>query len=220
MKTKAGSVTVELGRPNSEPQEKFFASRVKYICFGGARGGGKSWCTQRKSVGGCLRYPGLRVLILRRRYEDLENSVIEPILKLVNRQTATFHTTKRMLEFCNGSYIRFGNMESYDAAVSGKYQGQEYDWIFLEEATLSIMLSYTASSSLRLRPKQSSAPHLMKFSTARLFSSPSPIRWRKSSRDLKGPPSARLAAMERMRPRPTFLTAPKPKRMASPSTVK
>ena len=135
MKTKAGTVTVDLGRPNSEPQEQFFASRVKYICFGGARGGGKSWCTQRKSVGGCLRYPGLRVLIIRRRYEDLENSVIEPILKLVDRKTAVFHATKRVLEFCNGSYIRFGNMESYDSAVSGKYQGQEYDWIFLEEAT-------------------------------------------------------------------------------------
>ncbi len=135
MKTKAGAVTVELGRPNSEPQARFFESRVKYICFGGARGGGKSWCTQRKSVGGCLRYPGLRVLILRRRYEDLENSVIEPILKLVDRRTAVFSASKRLLEFCNGSYIRFGNMESYDSAVSGKYQGQEYDWIFLEEAT-------------------------------------------------------------------------------------
>ena len=135
MKANAGTVTLDLGRPNSEPQERFFASRVKYICYGGARGGGKSWCTQRKSVGGCLRYPGLRVLVIRRRYEDLENSVIEPILKLVDRQMATFHAAKRVLEFCNGSYIRFGNMENYDSAVTGKYQGQEYDWIFLEEAT-------------------------------------------------------------------------------------
>ena len=127
--------TVDLGRPNSRPQEDFFSCRVKYICFGGARGGGKSWCTQRKSVGGCLRYPGLRVLIVRRRYEDLENSVIEPICKLVDKDVAVFHASKRVLEFCNGSYIRFGNMESYDSAVTGKYQGQEYDWIFLEEAT-------------------------------------------------------------------------------------
>ena len=127
--------TVDLGRPNSPPQEAFFDCRVKYICFGGARGGGKSWCTQRKSVGGCLRYPGLRVLIVRRRYEDLENSVIEPVCKLVDKSVAVFHASKRVLEFCNGSYIRFGNMESYDSAVSGKYQGQEYDWIFLEEAT-------------------------------------------------------------------------------------
>ena len=125
---------VDLGRPNSAPQTRFFESRVKYLCYGGARGGGKSWCTQRKAVGGCLRYPGLRVLVVRRRYEDLENSVIEPILALV-RETAVYKVSKHLLEFCNGSYIRFGNLESYGSATAGKYQGQEYDWIFLEEAT-------------------------------------------------------------------------------------
>ena len=80
---KGGPVEVYLGRPNSDKQEQFFDSRTKYTCYGGARGGGKSWCTQRKVVGGCLKYEGLRVLVVRRRYEDLENSVIEPILNLV-----------------------------------------------------------------------------------------------------------------------------------------
>lgn len=131
----AGTTVIDLGRPNSEPQRKYFASRVKYNLFGGARGGGKSWCTQRKPVGGCLQYAGLKVLIIRRRYEDLENSVIEPILALVPQSVATYNATQHMLTFCNGSYIKFGNMESYGAATGGKYQGQEYDWIFIEEAT-------------------------------------------------------------------------------------
>lgn len=129
------AVEIDLGRVNSAPQAEFFASRAKYTCYGGARGGGKSWCTQRKSVGGCLRYPGLRVLVIRRRYEDLENSVIEPILALVNEEVASYNRSRHILTFCNGSYIRFGNMESYGAATTGKYQGQEYDWIFIEEAT-------------------------------------------------------------------------------------
>ncbi len=132
---KTGAWVVDLGRPNSPPQEAFFQARVKYVCYGGARGGGKTWCTQRKSVGGCLRYPGLRVLILRRRYEDLENSVITPILRLVGQPVAQYTATRRTLEFFNGSTIKFGNMSSYGAATAGKYQGQEYDWIFLEEAT-------------------------------------------------------------------------------------
>ena len=133
-KSKQKDCQVDLGRPNSQPQVRFFENRTKYLCYGGARGGGKSWCTQRKSVGGCLRYPGLRVLIVRRRYEDLENSVIQPILQLAG-QVATYCSTRRMLEFCNGSSIKFGNMASYGQATTGKYQGQEYDWIFLEEAT-------------------------------------------------------------------------------------
>lgn len=134
-KPAGGNVEIDLGSPNSDKQEQFFDSHVKYTCFGGARGGGKSWCTQRKSVGGCLHYPGLRVLIVRRRYEDLENSVIEPICKLVDGKVALYNINQHSLTFANGSYIKFGNMESYNSATAGKYQGQEYDWIFLEEAT-------------------------------------------------------------------------------------
>lgn len=132
---KSGTYDIDLGRPNSEPQEAYFESRAKYNMFGGARGGGKSWCTQRKSVGGCLHYAGIKMLIVRRRYEDLENSVIEPILNLVDGKTAIYNSTQHLLSFVNGSYIKFGNMESYGAATTGKYQGQEYDWIFIEEAT-------------------------------------------------------------------------------------
>jgi phage terminase large subunit len=131
----AGTTVIDLGQPNSEPQKGYFGCRAKYIMFGGARGGGKSWCTQRKTVGGCLRYPGIKILVVRRRYEDLENSVIEPILNLVPESVATYNSTQHLLTFYNGSYIKFGNMESYGAATGGKYQGQEYDWIFIEEAT-------------------------------------------------------------------------------------
>lgn len=132
---KGGTLSVDLGRVNSQKQERFFESETKYLCFGGARGGGKSWCTQRKSVLGCLEHPGIRILVVRRRYEDLENSVIDPILKLVNDDIALYNSTQHMLTFLNGSSIKFGNMESYGAATTGKYQGQEFDWIFMEEAT-------------------------------------------------------------------------------------
>ena len=129
------TVKIDLGKPNSEPQRQFFASTVKYTCYGGARGGGKSWCTQRKPVGACLYYPGLKILILRRRYEDLENSVIDPIVKLVPESVAVYNVQKHLLSFKNGSTIKFGNMDGFGSAVAGKYQGQEYDWIFIEEAT-------------------------------------------------------------------------------------
>lgn len=132
---KGGRIALNLGAPNSDPQRRFFESRVKYTCYGGARGGGKSWCTQRKPVGGCIEYPGIRILIIRRRYEDLENSVIDPIKSLVPDELAVYNETKHLLSFLNGSTIKFGNMDGYGAAVSGKYQGQEYDWIFMEEAT-------------------------------------------------------------------------------------
>ena len=33
------TVKIDLGKPNSEPQRQFFASTVKYTCYGGAPGG-------------------------------------------------------------------------------------------------------------------------------------------------------------------------------------
>lgn len=128
-------IVLRLGRPNSEAQKKFFASRVMYTCFGGARGGGKTWCTQRKAAGGAIQYPGIKMLVVRRRYEDLDSSVINKILEFIPPELVTYNIQRHFMQFKNGSSIKFGNMDGYGSAVAGKYQGQEYDWIFIEEAT-------------------------------------------------------------------------------------
>lgn len=135
VKTGGGSVTIDLGRPNSEPQREFFASRCKYTAYGGARGGGKTWASSRKAIGGALRWPGIKILMIRREYDDMRNSLIEPMLAILPQEIATYNGTLNIIYFVNGSTIKFGNMPGYGAAVAGKYQGQEYDWIFMEEAT-------------------------------------------------------------------------------------
>ena len=135
VKTGGGSVTIDLGRPNSEPQREFFASRCKYTAYGGARGGGKTWASSRKAIGGALRWQGIKILMIRREYDDMRNSLIEPMLAILPQEIATYNGTLNIIYFVNGSTIKFGNMPGYGAAVAGKYQGQEYDWIFMEEAT-------------------------------------------------------------------------------------
>ena len=67
------NVNVDWGRPNSEPQWKFFTSEARYTCYGGARGGGKSWAVVRKAALGAYTYEGIRILILRREYGDMES---------------------------------------------------------------------------------------------------------------------------------------------------
>ena len=50
-----------------EPSEKqclFMADKHKYIGYGGARGGGKSWAVRVKAVLLCLRYAGIKVMII------------------------------------------------------------------------------------------------------------------------------------------------------------
>lgn len=124
-----------LGRPNSEAQWKAFTAEQKYICYGGARGGGKSWFIQRKAPLLCYNYPGIRILILRREYPDMENTIISPMLKCLAKGSYRYNKSDHMLTFTNGSIIKFGNMPGYDSAVQGKYQGQEYDVLFIDEAT-------------------------------------------------------------------------------------
>ena len=128
-------VIADMGSPNSEPQWKFFTSTAKYTCYGGARGGGKSWAIQRKAPLGAYNYPGIRILILRREYGDMENSIIAPMLKILAPSSYTYNKSDHLITFVNGSTIKFGNMPGYGAAVQGKYQGQEYDWLFIDEAT-------------------------------------------------------------------------------------
>lgn len=134
-KPKQAVAIADMGEPNSEKQWQFFLSRAKYTCYGGARGGGKSWAIQRKSSLGAYEYPGIRILILRREYGDMENSIIAPMLKILAPGSYQYNKTDHMITFINGSQIKFGNMPGYGAAVEGKYQGQEYDWLFIDEAT-------------------------------------------------------------------------------------
>jgi phage terminase large subunit len=134
-KNSATNIGFDLGTPNSEPQWQYFTATNKYICYGGSRGGGKSWSTQRKSALLALNYEGIKILIVRREYSDMENSIIDPILAALPTSVYTYNKTDHMMTFQNGSTIKFGNMPGYGAAVAGRYQGQEYDVVFLEEAT-------------------------------------------------------------------------------------
>lgn len=134
-KEQQAKVEINLGTPNSEPQWNYFLSKAKYVCYGGARGGGKSWSTQRKSILLALEYPGIKILIIRREYSDMENSIIDPILGLLPPSIYNYNKTEHRINFTNGSVIKFGNMPGYGAAVMGRYQGQEHDVLFMEEAT-------------------------------------------------------------------------------------
>ena len=52
-------------------QQAFFRAEAANIAYGGARGGGKSWAMRRKLVLLAMRYPGLKLLLLRRTLPDL-----------------------------------------------------------------------------------------------------------------------------------------------------
>lgn len=124
---------LHLGEANPK-QALFFASRTLYTAYGGARGGGKSWAVRVKAAGGALSWPGIRILIIRRTYPELQQNHIEPLIKLVPQTLASYNGSLRTMYFKNGSFIKFGHAQSA-TSIETEYQGQEYDWIFLDEAT-------------------------------------------------------------------------------------
>ena len=71
-----------LERP-SEKQRLFMLDTHKYIGYGGARGGGKSWAVRNKAVLLCYKYPGIKVLIVRKTYPELWDNHIEPLIKML-----------------------------------------------------------------------------------------------------------------------------------------
>lgn len=58
---------IDLGEVNPK-QAMFLKSRALYTAYGGARGGGKSHAVRIKAVIGALKWPGIKILILRRTY--------------------------------------------------------------------------------------------------------------------------------------------------------
>lgn len=126
------NVTIDLGKANPK-QAEFYESRTLYTCYGGARGGGKSHAVRTKAVLGCLYWAGIKVLILRRTYPDLENSIVMPLLQSIPQQLYNYNATTHLIRFTNGSTIKFGHFQGHSSAA--EYQGQEYDWIFIDEAT-------------------------------------------------------------------------------------
>ena len=117
----------------NKKQLQFYQSRTLYTAYGGAKGGGKTHAVRIKAVGGALFNPGIKILIMRETYPALEENHIRPICKMVPPELASYNGSTHIMTFQNGSSIRFGHWSGDES--EREYNGQEYDWIFIDEAT-------------------------------------------------------------------------------------
>ena len=125
-----GKVVMKMDNPN--PKQKLALLEThRYVGYGGARGGGKSWFVRWNAVLLCLHYPGIKVLITRKTYKELDNNHIQPLKSLL-AGAARYNQSDKRFTFPNGSTINFG----YCATEGdlGQYQGAEYDVWFADEA--------------------------------------------------------------------------------------
>lgn len=118
-------------RPNPK-QILFYQAQAKHVCYGGARGGGKSYAMRRKLVMLCMRYDGLKCLLLRRTMPELRNNHILPLMSELAGYAA-YNANERAFVFPNGSRLVLGYCDNDRDQM--QYQGNEFDVIGFEEAT-------------------------------------------------------------------------------------
>lgn len=121
-------------------QEEFMKSKARYIAYGGARGGGKSFAARWKAILLANRYNGIQILLLRRTLPELRENHLIPLQKILNTNSknkllrlAEYRDVTKEFLFPNGSRIKLGYCDSENDVL--QYQGQAYDVIIMEEST-------------------------------------------------------------------------------------
>lgn len=121
-------------------QVRFFESQKRYIAYGGARGGGKSWAARTKAILLALNYPGIQIILLRRSLQELRENHVLPLITQL-KDIANYRDKDKEFIFPNGSRIKLGYCDAERDIL--QFQGQAYDVIFLEEATQFTEFQFT-----------------------------------------------------------------------------
>lgn len=125
------SVNIDISTA-SEKQIRFFKSRKRYVAYGGARGGGKSWALDYKTVMLAVRYSGISILLLRRHLPELRQNHVRQLGGILGG-CCRYNESKREFRLPNGSVIYLGYFDTDND--SNQYQGNQYDVICIDEAT-------------------------------------------------------------------------------------
>ena len=152
-----------LWTPHSEAQAAALDCPADILLFGGAAGSLKSETMLMDAVQEHERR-GLRAILLRRSYPELEKSLIRRSRELYPGFSGVFNEQKRRWTFPAGGTIEFGYCESEKDIY--RYQGAEYSFIGFDESThfsefpIRYMLSRLRSTDpgMRLRMRLATNP--------------------------------------------------------------
>lgn len=121
------------GNPKQKEAYKLLGSGG-YIFYGGARGGGKSFLSLSGALSCCIQFAGLKVVILRRYYGELQELFIDKLTELFPSDVFgyKYRDKTKTATFNNGSKIIFRAAER--AADANKVKGLEYQLMIIDEA--------------------------------------------------------------------------------------
>ena len=101
--------------------------------YGGAKGGGKSKALVMETLAYTLEYPGAIAGLFRETYPNLEANIIREWKKSVPKELYRYNDQKHTATLINGSQVLFRYVRNEKDAEG--YQGQEFDFIGVDELT-------------------------------------------------------------------------------------
>jgi len=118
-------------------QEEFYKCKTRFVGYGGSRGGGKSHAVRCKATLLAYEYPGIQMLIIRRTLPELRENHVNKLMSIYNtfpdNIKAKYNAEEKAFVFPNGSRLKLGYCDNENDVL--QFQGQEYDILFLDEAT-------------------------------------------------------------------------------------
>lgn len=126
-------MTTQITMPKPNPKQKaFMKDKHRYVAYGGARGGGKSFIAMWMAILLCLAYKGIRICIVRKTLDELRNNYVYKMVPILHG-IARYNKSEKIFLFPKGSTIKFEYCD-HESDLD-HFQGAEYDIMFIDEAT-------------------------------------------------------------------------------------
>ena len=109
--------------------------RAKYLLFGGAMSGGKSWFLCAEAIKNAMKYNGNRLVIVRKELSVLRRTTLTTFLNICPPQIIKNYNQSRLeITFINGSTLLFLDADINKDPLLQKIKGLEIGWFGIEEA--------------------------------------------------------------------------------------
>ena len=116
-------------------QIKAHKCRAKYLLFGGAMGGGKSWFLCAEAIKQAMKYNGNRLVIVRKELSVLRRTTLVTFLSICTKEILKgFNQTTLEVTFVNGSILTFLDANISKDPLLQKIKGLEIGWFGIDEA--------------------------------------------------------------------------------------
>ncbi len=124
-------------------QAQAHSNRAKYLLFGGAMGGGKSWFLCAEAIRNAMMYPGNRLVIVRKELSVLRRTILVTFFSICPPEIIkSYNQSSLVVTFINGSVLTFLEANISKDPLLNKLKGLEIGWSGIDEANEVSMEAY------------------------------------------------------------------------------